>query len=108
MATILDVTVFEAKMKSTNSRLDYKLQQWLAKALRLKSEPLMGFPSEASGKEPACQRMRRKRCWVRSLSQKDLLEEEMATHFSILAWRLPRTEGPGELQSIGLQRVGHY
>ena len=106
MATILDVTVFEAKMKSTNFRLDYKLQQWLAKALRLKSEPLMGFPSEASGKEPACQCMKRKRCG--SLSQKDPLEEETATHFSILAWRLPQTEGPGELQSIGLQRVGHY
>ena len=62
MATVLDITVFEAKMKSTNSRLDYELQRWLAKALRLKSELLMGFPSEASGKEPACQGMRHKRC----------------------------------------------
>ena len=44
---------------------------------------------------------------VQSLGQEDPLEEEMATHSSILAWRIPWTEGPGRLQSIGLQRVGH-
>ena len=44
---------------------------------------------------------------VRSLSQEDPLEEGMATHSSILAWRIPRTEEPGGLQSIGLQRVRH-
>ena len=42
-----------------------------------------------------------------SLVQEDLLEEEMATHSSILAWRIPWTEEPGRLQSIGSQRVGH-
>ena len=41
------------------------------------------------------------------LGQKDPLEEGMATHSSILAWRIPRTEEPGRLQSIGSQRVGH-
>ena len=45
--------------------------------------------------------------WVQSLGQEDPLEEEMATHSSILAWRIPRTEEPGGLQSLGLQRVGH-
>ena len=45
--------------------------------------------------------------WVRSLGQEDPLEEEMATHSSILAWRIPRTEEPGEIQSMGSQRVGH-
>ena len=45
--------------------------------------------------------------WVQSLGQEDPLEEEMATHSSILAWRIPRTEEPGELQSMGSQRVGH-
>ena len=35
------------------------------------------------------------------------LEEEMATHSSVLAWRIPRTEEPGRLQSMGSQRVGH-
>ena len=45
--------------------------------------------------------------WVRSLGQEDPLEEEMTTHSSILAWRIPWTEEPGGPQSIGSQRVGH-
>ena len=45
--------------------------------------------------------------WVSSLGWEDPLEEGMATLSSILAWRIPRTEEPGELQSMGLQRVGH-
>ena len=45
--------------------------------------------------------------WVRSLGQEDPLEKGMATHFSILVWRIPWTEEPGRLQSVGLQRVGH-
>ena len=44
--------------------------------------------------------------WVGSLGQEDPLEEEMATHSSILAWRIPWTEEPGRLESIELQRVG--
>ena len=44
--------------------------------------------------------------WVRSLGREDPLEKEMATHSSILAWRIPWTEEPGGLQSIGSQRVG--
>ena len=42
--------------------------------------------------------------WVQSLGQEAPLEEGMATHFSILAWRIPWTEEPGGLQSTGLQR----
>ena len=45
--------------------------------------------------------------WVRSLGWEDPPEEGMATHSSILAWRIPWTEEPGGLQSMGLQRVGH-
>ena len=45
--------------------------------------------------------------WVGSLGQEDPLEKEMATHSSILAWRIPWTEKPGGLQSMGSQRVGH-
>ena len=41
--------------------------------------------------------------WVRFLGQEDPLEKEMATYFSILAWRIPWTEDPGRLQSMGLQ-----
>ena len=44
---------------------------------------------------------------VGSLDGEDLLEKEMATHSSVLAWRIPHSEEPGRLQSMGLQRVGH-
>ena len=44
---------------------------------------------------------------VLSLGQEDPLEKDMATHSSILAWRIPRTEESGRLQSMGSQRVGH-
>ena len=44
---------------------------------------------------------------VRSLGQEDLLEKEMATYSSILAWKIPWTVEPGRLQSMGLQTVGH-
>ena len=42
-----------------------------------------------------------------SLGWEDPMEEGMAAHSGILAWRIPRTEEPGELQSLGLQRVRH-
>ena len=45
--------------------------------------------------------------WVQFLGQKDPLEKETATHSSIPAWETPRTEEPGGLQSMGLQRVWH-
>ena len=45
--------------------------------------------------------------WVQSLDWEDPLEEGMATHSSILTWRIPWTEELGELQSMGSQRVGH-
>ena len=45
--------------------------------------------------------------WVRSLGREDSLKKGMATHCSILAWRIPWTEDPGWLQSTGLQRVRH-
>ena len=45
--------------------------------------------------------------WVRFLGWEDPLEKEMATHSSILAWKIPGMEEPGGLQYMGLQRVGH-
>ena len=63
----------------------------------------MGFPVAQSVKNlPAVQET-----WVRSLGWEDPLEEGMATHSSTLAWRIPWTEEPGGLQSMGSQRVGH-
>ena len=48
-----------------------------------------------------------KRDVVRSLGREEPLAGEMATHSSILAWRIPWTKGPGGLQSTGSERVGH-
>ena len=45
--------------------------------------------------------------WLRSLGREDPLQKEMATHSSILAWEIPRTQEPGRLQSMGSQRVRH-
>ena len=62
-----------------------------------------GFPGGLDGKEsPAMQQT-----WIPSLGWEGSLEKEMATHSSILAWRIPWTEEPGGLQSKGLQRVRH-
>ena len=62
-----------------------------------------GFPGDSVVKNPPAHAGD----WVQSLYQEDPLEEEMATHSSILAWRIPCTEEPGGLWSMGLQRVGH-
>ena len=63
----------------------------------------MGFPGGSAVKNlPAVQETQ-----VQSLGQEDTLEEGMATHSGILAWRIPWAEGPGRLQSIGLHRVEH-
>ena len=50
-------------------------------------------------------RLPMQKSWVRTLVQEDPLEEEMATHSSILAWKIPLTEEPGVLQSVGSQIV---
>ena len=57
----------------------------------------------SDGKESVCS----EETQVRSLGQEDPLEKGMASHSSILAWRIPWTEELGDLQSMGSQRVGH-
>ena len=57
---------------------------------------------EAPGASKSC--LPTQETWVRSLGWEDPLEMEMSTHFIILAWRIPLTEEPGGLQSIGLQK----
>ena len=59
----------------------------------------VGFPGGSEVKASACNAGR--------LGREDPPEKEMATHSSILAWRIPWTEEPGRLQSMGSQRVGH-
>ena len=66
-----------------------------------------GFPGGTSGKEPACQ-CRRRETGVQSLGQEDPLEKKMATHSSVLAWKIPWTEKPGGgIQFIGSQSQTH-
>ena len=65
----------------------------------------MGFPGGASGKEPPANADVRGTRLIPGLE--DLLEESMATHSSIPAWRIPWTEESGRLQSIGLHSVRH-
>ena len=60
-----------------------------------------------NGKEPICQCRRHKRCGFNPWIRKIPLEEGPAIHSTILTWRIPWTEEPGRLQSIGSQRVGH-
>ena len=63
----------------------------------------LGFPDGAVVKNPPTMQ----EIGVQSLDRGDPLEEEMATHSSVLVWRIPWTEEPGRLQSMGSQRVGH-
>ena len=76
-----------------------KVQRGAAPPSRLKGASLV---AQAVKNLPAVQKTQ-----LQSLSREDPLEKEMATHSSILAWRIPRTEEPGGLQSTGSQRVGH-
>ena len=63
----------------------------------------MGFPGGASGNESIIQEMQETQ--VPSLAQEDPPERGKATHSSILAWKIPSTEEPGGLQSMGLQEL---
>ena len=67
---------------------------------------MSGFPDGSMVKNPPASVETQEMC-VPSLGQEDPLEEEMATHSSILAWEVPWTEEPGGPQSMGLQRVRH-
>ena len=86
----------------TESIFKYNEISWLARGTRA----LFDLPGDASGKEPACQCRRHKR-QIGFLGREDPLEEEIATHSSILAWRISQTEEPGRLQSMRLQKVRH-
>ena len=81
-------TILHGVTKQSDNRSDFAKRASLV-AQRLKRLPPM------------------RETWVRSLGREDPLEKEMATHSSILAWRIPWTEEPGGLQSMGSQRVGH-
>ena len=66
---------------------------------------LLGFSGGSDGKESACNS--EDSLGLEDLVLEDLMETGITTHSSILAWRIPWTEEPGGLQSMGSQRVGH-
>ena len=66
---------------------------------------LKGYPSGLVVKNPP-EIQKTQETWVRSLGWEYPLEESMETHSIVLAWRIPWTEGPGRVQSMGSQRVG--
>ena len=74
-------------------RLDYPFSVWLRAFASLTAQTVKNPPAVQE-------------TWVQSLGQEAPLEKVMATHSSILAWRIPWTEEPGRLQSMGLQRAG--
>ena len=93
---------------ASNSLTDFSwlISLWLqasASLIWFKSLIYWGFPGGSNGKESACNA----ETWVRSLRWEDALEKGMATHSSILTWRIPWTEKPGGLQTMRLQRAGH-
>ena len=67
----------------------------------------LGAPRDFPGGSEVKRLPTMRETWVRFLGQEDLLEKDMATHSSTLAWKIPWTEEPGRLQSMGLQRVRH-
>ena len=73
----------------------------------MKLEDFLGFPGGTSGKRICLPVQEMEEMWVQSLGRKDPLEKKMAIHSSILACKIPWTEEPSGLQSMGLQTVRH-
>ena len=67
----------------------------------------MGFPGGSVAKNMPVMQKIKEMLWVQALGQEDPLEEGMATHSSILAWRVPMDRGAWLLESMGSQQVGH-
>ena len=84
----------EQGLLPSNSEQRNKAQQWLPLGASLVAQTVKRLPTTRETR-------------VQSLGREELLEKGMATHSSILAWKIPWTEGPGGLQSTGLQNVGH-
>ena len=91
-----------ARRKHVNFLLILKMKSKLCKTVFI-IEICGSKETEESVKNPPAMQETR----IQSLGQEDPLEKGMATHSSILAWRIPWTEEPGKLQFIGSQRVGH-
>ena len=107
MDTLLYLTWRTSKdlLDSTGNSAQYFVMTYLAKESEIGPRICMGFPGGSVVKNlPANAGDIKTR--VSSLGREDPVEEGMAAHSSILAWRIPWTEEPGGLQSMGLQRAG--
>ena len=78
------------------------LSTWNLHSISISGASLVPLVAQKAKSLPAM-----RETWVQSLAWEDPLEKEMATHSSILAWRIPWTEEPGGLPSMSSQRVGH-
>ena len=94
-----NMEIQENLSKAMMLRLGFK--RWLRGKKKQNLSKGMGLPDASDGKESACN----VGSWVWSLGWEDPLEKSMATHSSILAWRIPWEDEAGRLQSMGLQRV---
>ena len=87
------------------------LSPWLSSVCCCITQSLLEFLIRTSGTSLVAQRGKHlptvQETQVQSLGWEDVPEKEMETHSSSLAWKIPRMEEPGRLQSMGLQRVGH-
>ena len=105
--TLLDNIIFAVKVQERcwPKTKETKLVNLISLGVLKGHCSFRGMRGGSSGKKPACQC--RRQTGVQSLGLEDPLEEGLAAHSSILAWRIPWREEPGGLQSMRLQRVGH-
>ena len=107
-------TVCSLPGSSVHRVLEARILEWVASSFGFHFLTLrlfvcfgnLGFPGGASGQDPTCHCKTHNKWGFNSLVGKIPLEEEMATHSSILAWIIPWTEEPGGLESTGSQRFG--
>ena len=95
----LIITIWPSKCLRCIECLVFQIYDGLSLKQSQEVHIITGFPGGSDGKESTCN--------AGDLGWEDPLEEGMATHSSVLAWRIPWTEEPGGLQSMGVQRAGH-
>ena len=105
-APILAAVLWVLPFAATCWLVNVAFMMWLLKPDGMPDENAQGEPSHPDAVCFLCLSTIRE-TWVQSLGQEDPMEKEMAIHFSTSAWKIPWTDEPGRLQSMGSQRVGH-
>ena len=111
LVTEVLLAILEVRPQSAMGNWWFSSVQSLSRVRLLATPWITALQASLSLTSLVAQRLKRlpsvRDTWVQSLGQEEPLEKEMATHSSILAWRIQWTEEPGRLQSRGLQRAGH-